>query len=55
MATKDEIKKAILKAAGNPDSGVVVDNVDIWADAVWSLDNAKSEKEVRILEAKETR
>jgi len=55
MATKEEIKKAILDAAGNPDVGVVRDNVDAWAEAVWLLNNAKSDKEVRVIEAKETR
>ena len=54
MATKEEIKKAILDAAGNPDTGVVKENVDTWAEAVWLLDN-KSEKETRIIQAKETR
>jgi hypothetical protein len=53
MATKDEIKKAILKAAGNPDTGVVKDNVDTWAEAIWLLDNPK--KEIRVTEVKETR
>jgi hypothetical protein len=57
MASKEEIKRAILKAAGDPDSGVVKENVDTWAEAVWALDNesSKLDKEVRIIEAKETR
>jgi hypothetical protein len=55
MATKEEIKKAILDASGNPDVGIVRDNVDAWAEAVWLLDNEKSIKEIRIVEAKETR
>lgn len=58
MATKEQIKKAILNASGNPESGVVVENVDAWAEAVWALDNvasSKSDKEVRVVEVKETR
>jgi hypothetical protein len=52
MATKDEIKKAILEAAGNPVTGIVRDNVDTWAEAVWTLDN---KTETRVIQAKETR
>lgn len=55
MATKEQIKEAILKASGNPDTGVVRDNVDTWAQAVWELDNEVKPKEVRVIEAKETR
>jgi hypothetical protein len=66
MASKEEIKKAILDASGNPDVGIVRDNVDAWAEAVFALDNKNlddvfaaerkvSDKEVRIVEAKETR
>lgn len=55
MATKEQIKKAILNASGNPESGVVVENVDTWAQAIWELDNEVKPKEVRVVEAKETR
>jgi hypothetical protein len=55
MATKEQIKKAILDTAGNPESGVVKENADAWAEAVWRLDNPKTDKEVRVVEAKETR
>jgi hypothetical protein len=55
MATKEQIKDAILKASGNPDTGVVRDNVETWAQAVWELDNEVKPKEVRVIEAKETR
>jgi hypothetical protein len=55
MATKEAIKEAILKAAGNPDTGLVRDNVETWAQAVWELDNEVKPKEVRVVEAKETR
>jgi hypothetical protein len=55
MANLEAIKEAILKAAGNPDTGLVRDNVDTWAQAVWELDNEVKPKEVRVVEAKETR
>ena len=58
MATRDEIKAAILKAAGNPSAGVIKDLADDFAKAVWELDNTNSvnpAKEVRIVDSKETR
>lgn len=55
MASKEAIKEAILKASGNPEYGVVTDNVDTWAQAIWELDNEVKPKEVRVIEAKETR
>jgi len=53
MASKDEIKKAILDVAGNPDSGVIRDLAEAFATAIVELD--KPTKEVRVVEAKETR
>jgi Mrp family chromosome partitioning ATPase len=58
MPTKDEIKAAILKKAGNPTVGVIADMADELAKAVWELENKNSEnpaKEVRVIESKETR
>jgi hypothetical protein len=55
MATVEQIKNAILDVSGNPDSGIVRDNVDTWAQAVWEIDNEVKPKEVRVIEAKETR
>ena len=58
MASKDEIKKAILKAAGNPSVGVFADMADELAQAVWELDNTNSHspaKEARVVDIKETR
>jgi hypothetical protein len=58
MATKDEIKAALLKAAGNPSVGIIKDLADDFAQAVWELDNTNSvnpAKEVRIVDSKETR
>jgi hypothetical protein len=58
MATKDEIKAALLKAAGNPSTGIIRDLADDFAQAVWELDNTNANnpaKEVRVVDAKETR
>jgi hypothetical protein len=58
MASKDEIKKAILKAAGNPSVGLVADMAEDFAQAVWELDNTNSynpAKEARVVDSKETR
>jgi hypothetical protein len=58
MATKDEIKNAILKSAGNPTVGIIADLADELAKAVWELDNKNAStpaKEVRIVDSKETR
>jgi hypothetical protein len=51
MATRDEIKRTILEVAGNPDSGVVRQFADAWADAIVALDK----REVTTVEVKETR
>jgi hypothetical protein len=57
MATKQEIKAAILKAAGNPQSGIIADMADEFAEAVLGLDekNSTPAKEVRVVESKEIR
>jgi hypothetical protein len=44
MATKAEIKKAILAIAGNPESGVIFNSVDAWATAIVGLDAVVPEK-----------
>lgn len=38
MAKRDDIKKVILSVAGDPESGVIVQLADKWADAIASLD-----------------
>lgn len=38
MATKKQIKDAILAIAGNPESGLIYDMADRWADAIVGLD-----------------
>jgi hypothetical protein len=52
MASKAEIKKAILDVAGNPDSGVIFDLADRFADAVVAIDSPaapeKADKEIRV-------
>jgi hypothetical protein len=58
MASKDDIKRAILKTAGNPSVGIIADLADDLAKAVWELDNTNSHnpaKEARVVESKETR
>jgi hypothetical protein len=57
MATKKEIKEAILKAAGNPESGIIADMADEFAEAVAALEEKSSTpaKEVRVVESKEIR
>jgi hypothetical protein len=58
MASKDEIKKAILKAAGNPSVGAIAEMANDLAQAVWELDNTNSynpAKEARVVDSKETR
>jgi hypothetical protein len=58
MASKDDIKRAILKVAGNPSVGVIAELADDLAKAVWELDNTNSynpAKEARVVDSKETR
>jgi hypothetical protein len=57
MATKQEIKAAILRAAGNPESGIIADMADEFAEAVLGLEEKSSTpaKEVRVVEPKEIR
>ncbi len=58
MATQDDIKKAILKTAGDPSVGVIADIADDLAKAIWELDNTNSynpAKEARVVDSKETR
>lgn len=38
MADKKKIKEAILKVAGNPESGIVAEFADAWAEAIIALD-----------------
>lgn len=58
---KAKIKEAILKVAGNPESGVIAELADAMAEAVVNIgkpvETKKFEpvKETRIQEVKETR
>lgn len=56
---KEEIKRAILKATGNPESGVIVDNLEAMADALvekpQEIHYHKPVEETRVKEVKETR
>jgi len=59
MATKEQIKAAILAVAGNPESGLIADYADKFADAVAKLDQpatpSAGEKENRVIQGKEVR
>lgn len=57
MATKQEIKEAILKSAGYPSVGVIAEMADQFAQAVLDLEEKSSTpaKEVRVVEPKEIR
>ena len=62
MATKADIKKAILEVAGNPDSGVIFEYAERFADAIVDLDSTSVEtasersiKETRVTKPEETR
>jgi hypothetical protein len=71
MASKEDIKKAILRVARNPVSGAIASLADEMADAVFALDNSsaetpkkvkpvrgttqQAEKETRVMEAVEQR
>lgn len=57
MATKEEIKEAILKSAGYPEVGVIAELADQFAEAVSALEEKSSApaKETRVVESKEIR
>ena len=57
MATEAEIKKAILKVAGNPESGPIKEWAPIIAKAIAELDTPPLQpaKEKRVITAEETR
>lgn len=62
MASKAEIKRAILDATGNPESGPVFKAVDSIVDAIVGLDKPDIElsaerpaKETRVTKANEIR
>jgi hypothetical protein len=62
MASKEEIKKTILKVAGEPISGVVYDLAEEWAEAIVALDAPQTAaiapaatKETRITKPEEVR
>lgn len=55
MATKEQIKRAILEVAGNPESGVVYNLAGAWADAIVGLDTPAIPSIAANGPAKETR
>ena len=58
---RDEVKAAILKVAGNPESGIIAELADAFADEIFKEEIPKETKkfnpvqETRITEVKETR
>ena len=46
MASRSEIKAAILRAAGNPSSGPIAEWADAIADAVAQLDAPKTHRKI---------
>ena len=54
MASRDEIKKTILSVAGNPESGVIKQHADAWADAIVALDNTEPTKAATKADAERT-
>lgn len=54
MATHAEIKKAILKVAGNPESGAIKELADEMARAIVELD-AEPTVETRVIKPSEKR
>lgn len=55
MATVAEVKKAILKVAGNPESGPIAQLAEEMARAVVALDEEKPTREKRVLMPTERR
>lgn len=57
MATEAEIKKAILRVAGNPESGPIKEWAPILAKAIAELDTPplQTAKEKRVITPEETR
>jgi hypothetical protein len=56
---KEEIKKAILKVAGNPESGAIFELADAMADAICGKEPEVKKfdpvKETRVVVSNETR
>lgn len=44
---KADVKKVILEVAGNPDSGVVVQFADMWAEAIVGLSKGEYNPDAR--------
>lgn len=66
MASKADIKKTILEVAGNPETGLIAQYADAWADAIVALDapapapkvqreDVEPVKETRVLNVAEKR
>ena len=58
---KEEIKKTILDATGNPESGIIKDTADLIAEAIYKelnkteVSSYQQDKEIRVTKVSETR
>jgi hypothetical protein len=52
---RNEVKKRILEAVGNPVSGALVENLDAIVDAIVGRDDSKNRKDAESAPTKETR
>lgn len=56
---RDEVKAAILKVAGNPESGIIAELADAFADEICGTKKETKKfnpiQETRVKEVKETR
>jgi len=61
MLNKDALRSAILSAVGNPESGVIVENLDAIVDAIEKKQKPEQEQEkqdmpeTRVVRPSETR
>ena len=47
MASREEIKRTILRVAGDPETGVIRELADAWADAIAGLDAKPTDGKVQ--------
>lgn len=55
MATVAQVKRTILKVAGNPESGAIAQLAEEMAEAVVALDAETPAREKRVVSPAETR
>jgi hypothetical protein len=56
VASREQIRQAILDVAGNPLNGVIADLADAFAEAIVRLDSSPAEiRETRVVQPSERR